>query len=351
MPSRFASRCGSAATSPSRSSSAWTSSRCWSSSSRSSPCNLAVLGLREDPVPGAHPQAADAGRAGARGDRGVRRADGLDRGRRAADAPARSHVLAAELIKRKKFVFLCTNAILMKKKLDKFKPSPLLLVGRPHRRPARAARRIRRARTACSTRRSTAIKEAKARGFRVTTNTTFFNDRHAADRARRARLPERRARGRRDADLARVRLREGARPGALPRRRRRRASCSPRRSPTGNRKKWRLNHTPLFLDFLEGKVDFQCTAWGIPSYSLFGWQRPCYLMGDGYAETYKELIETTDWDAVRPRQGRPRARTAWPTAATSRRRCCTRWARCASRSAPSWRGSVGHLALADRQHA
>jgi hopanoid biosynthesis associated radical SAM protein HpnH len=65
----------------------------------------------------------------------------------------------------------------------------------------------------------------------------------------------------------------------------------------GNRKKWRLNHSPLFLDFLEGKVDYECTAWGIPSYSLKGWQRPCYLMADGYVETYKELVETTDWAA------------------------------------------------------
>jgi Domain of unknown function (DUF3463) len=58
-----------------------------------------------------------------------------------------------------------------------------------------------------------------------------------------------------------------------------------------------LNHSPLFLDFLEGKSDFQCTAWGVPSYSVLGWQRPCYLMADGYASSYKELIETTDWDA------------------------------------------------------
>jgi hopanoid biosynthesis associated radical SAM protein HpnH len=64
----------------------------------------------------------------------------------------------------------------------------------------------------------------------------------------------------------------------------------------GARKRWRLNHSPLFLDFLEGKVDYSCTAWGIPSYSIFGWQRPCYLMSDGYVETYKELVETTDWD-------------------------------------------------------
>jgi hypothetical protein len=53
----------------------------------------------------------------------------------------------------------------------------------------------------------------------------------------------------------------------------------------------------MFLDFLEGKVDFECTPWGIPSYSLLGWQRPCYLMADGYAKTYQELLETTDWDA------------------------------------------------------
>jgi hopanoid biosynthesis associated radical SAM protein HpnH len=63
----------------------------------------------------------------------------------------------------------------------------------------------------------------------------------------------------------------------------------------GHRKKWRLNHTPLFLDFLEGKVEYDCTPWGIPSYSVLGWQKPCYLMADGYTKTYKELLETTDW--------------------------------------------------------
>jgi hopanoid biosynthesis associated radical SAM protein HpnH len=64
----------------------------------------------------------------------------------------------------------------------------------------------------------------------------------------------------------------------------------------GRRKRWRLNHSPLFLDFLEGKLDFECTPLGIPSYSVFGWQRPCYLMSDGYTETYQELLDTTDWD-------------------------------------------------------
>jgi hopanoid biosynthesis associated radical SAM protein HpnH len=64
----------------------------------------------------------------------------------------------------------------------------------------------------------------------------------------------------------------------------------------GKRKKWRLNHSPLYLDFLEGKVDFECTPWGIPCYTVFGWQRPCYLMSkEGYAKTYKELLNETDW--------------------------------------------------------
>jgi hopanoid biosynthesis associated radical SAM protein HpnH len=63
----------------------------------------------------------------------------------------------------------------------------------------------------------------------------------------------------------------------------------------GARKHWRLNHTPLFLDFLEGKVDYECTPWGIPCYTIFGWQRPCYLQSDGYCDTYQELVETTDW--------------------------------------------------------
>jgi hopanoid biosynthesis associated radical SAM protein HpnH len=64
----------------------------------------------------------------------------------------------------------------------------------------------------------------------------------------------------------------------------------------GKRRQWRLNHTPVFLDFLEGKRELACTAWAIPSYSVFGWQRPCYLMGDEFVSTYRELVESTDWD-------------------------------------------------------
>ncbi len=74
------------------------------------------------------------------------------------------------------------------------------------------------------------------------------------------------------------------------------ANSSARPSPEGTARRWRLNHSPLFLDFLEGRADFPCTAWAIPNYSLFGWQRPCYLMSDGYVPTYRELVEDTDWE-------------------------------------------------------
>ena len=68
-----------------------------------------------------------------------------------------------------------------------------------------------------------------------------------------------------------------------------------RQAFSGGARRWRLNHSPLFLDFLEGKVDFDCTAWAIPSFSVLGWQRPCYLMSDGYAASYRELVDETDW--------------------------------------------------------
>ena len=71
----------------------------------------------------------------------------------------------------------------------------------------------------------------------------------------------------------------------------------------GRRKKWRFNHSPLYLDFLEGKADFQCTPWGVPLYTLQGWQRPCYLMDDGYVDTWKELLEDDRLGLLRPRQG------------------------------------------------
>lgn len=67
-----------------------------------------------------------------------------------------------------------------------------------------------------------------------------------------------------------------------------------------------FNQSPLFLEFLKGNWQLECTPWGNPTYNLFGWQKPCYLLQDGYAESYQELMETTDWDAYGRSSGNPR---------------------------------------------
>jgi hypothetical protein len=64
----------------------------------------------------------------------------------------------------------------------------------------------------------------------------------------------------------------------------------------GKGKKWNFMHSGLFLDFLAGNQDYECTPWGMPARNIFGWQKPCYLLGEGYVKTFKELMETTDWD-------------------------------------------------------
>jgi hopanoid biosynthesis associated radical SAM protein HpnH len=204
-------------------------------------------------------------------------------------------VIARELVARKKYVFLCTNAILMKKKLELFKPNRYFawavhIDGLRERHDESVDRE------GTFDKAVEAIKAAKDAGFRVTTNTTIFT--HDSPESVRQVL-----------DFLQYELDVDA------------MMISPayayEKAPDqehflgvkqthelfsavfadGRRRKWRLNHSPLFLDFLEGKVEYGCTAWGIPSYSLFGWQRPCYLMADGYVSTYKELVETTDWEA------------------------------------------------------
>ena len=202
--------------------------------------------------------------------------------------------IVRQLIARKKYVYLCTNGLLMERKLGLFKPSPYFswavhIDGLRERHDESVCRE------GVFDKAVQAIRAAQSAGFRVTTNTTFFthdspgtvrqvldflNDELKVDQMmispayayEKAPDQEHFLGVRQTHDLFREAFADG------------------------RRRKWRLNHSPLFLDFLEGKVDFQCTAWGIPSYSLFGWQRPCYLMSDGYAKTYRELLETTDWD-------------------------------------------------------
>jgi len=79
-----------------------------------------------------------------------------------------------------------------------------------------------------------------------------------------------------------------------------------RRILSNRKKSWKFNATPLFFEYLMGLRDYDCTPWGIPTYTIFGWQKPCYLLQDGYVDTFRELIELTDWDSYGERSGNPR---------------------------------------------
>ncbi len=203
-------------------------------------------------------------------------------------------VIASELIKRKRFVYLCTNALLMSKKLDHFDPSPYFAWA-VHMDGLRERHDKSVCREGVFDKAVEAIREAKDRGFRVTTNTTFFSD----DTPETVREVLDYLNDELEVDqmmISPAYAYEKAPdqehfPGVEQTRRLFRAAFA-----DGRRRRWRLNHSPLYLDFIEGRIDFKCTAWGIPSYSIFGWQRPCYLMADGYAKSYRELLEETEWD-------------------------------------------------------
>jgi hopanoid biosynthesis associated radical SAM protein HpnH len=72
------------------------------------------------------------------------------------------------------------------------------------------------------------------------------------------------------------------------------------------KKRWQFNASPFFIDFLVGEKDYECTPWGMPSYSLFGWQKPCYLLGEGYADSYQQLLDETEWDNYGHASGNPK---------------------------------------------
>jgi hopanoid biosynthesis associated radical SAM protein HpnH len=202
--------------------------------------------------------------------------------------------IVSELIARKKFVYLCSNALLMEKKMHLFKPSPYFAWA-VHMDGLRERHDKSVCRDGVFDKAVSAIRAAQDRGFRVTTNTTFFSD-DTPETVRSVLDFLNDDLGVDQMMISPAYAYEKAPdqehfPGVEDTRKLFRAAFS-----DGRRRKWRLNHSPLFLDFLEGRIDFGCTAWGIPSYSIFGWQRPCYLMGDGYAKSYRELIEDTDWD-------------------------------------------------------
>ncbi|MEU3269823.1 adenosyl-hopene transferase HpnH [Saccharomonospora sp. NPDC006951] len=208
----------------------------------------------------------------------------------------RIDTMVNELTKRKKYVFLCTNAVLLRKKIDKLdlKPSKYFAFA-VHIDGLRERHDIAVAKEGVFDEAVAAVKELQRRGFRVTTNTTVFNtDTPQSVIEVLDYLND-------DLKVDEMMISPAYAYEKAPDQEhflgvRETRELFKKAFAGGNRKRWRLNHSPLFLDFLEGKVDFECTAWGVPLYTLFGWQRPCYLMSDGYAKTYRELIETTEWE-------------------------------------------------------
>jgi hopanoid biosynthesis associated radical SAM protein HpnH len=207
------------------------------------------------------------------------------------DMPA----IVAGIVARHKFVYLCTNALLMERQLGQYRPGPFFtwsvhldgdedMHDRSVCRPGVYRRAV------------AAIAHAKALGFRVNVNCTLFNDAepdrvasffdtlkalevdgitvspgYAYERA-----PEQQH------FLARSRTRQLFRDIFA-------------RGDGGRR--WAFSQSSLFLDFLAGNRTYRCTPWGNPTRTVFGWQRPCYLLGEGYARTFRELMDETDWDA------------------------------------------------------
>ena len=199
------------------------------------------------------------------------------------------------IIARKKFVYLCTNALLMEKRMKDYEPNPYF-VWSVHLDGDKGDHDKSVCQEGTYDKAVAAIKAAKAKGFRCNINCTLFNN---AD-------PERMARFFDDVMAMGV---DGitVSPGYAYER-------APDQQHFLNRtttrqlfrdifkrgnggKKWSFSQSGLFLDFLAGNQTYKCTPWGNPTRTVFGWQRPCYLIGEGYAKTFKELMEGTDWDS------------------------------------------------------
>jgi hopanoid biosynthesis associated radical SAM protein HpnH len=195
------------------------------------------------------------------------------------------------LVERKKYIYLCTNALLLKQKLHLFQPSKYLTFS-VHVDGAREHHDFSVCLEGGFDKAVEGIREAVARGFRVTTNTTLFDG--TDPKSVRAFFDEMM-----DLGVEGMMLSPGYSYDKAPdqhsflgRERTRRLF----RAILSNRKAgWRFNQSMLFLEYLMGRRQYTCTPWGMPTYNVFGWQKPCYLLQDGYAETFAELMEATEW--------------------------------------------------------
>jgi hopanoid biosynthesis associated radical SAM protein HpnH len=206
------------------------------------------------------------------------------------------------LVARKKYIYLCTNALLLKEKLHLFKPSKYLTFS-VHLDGQKEHHDFSVCREGGYELAVEGVKEALKRGFRVTTNTTLFDG--ADPKSVRAFFDEMMELG-----VEGMMLSPGYSYDKAPdqkhflgraRTRRLFRAILANRKPT-----WQFNQSMLFLEFLMGKRDFKCTPWGMPTYSIFGWQKPCYLLQDGYTDSFAELMSTTEWDNYGTESGNPK---------------------------------------------
>jgi hopanoid biosynthesis associated radical SAM protein HpnH len=197
------------------------------------------------------------------------------------------------LIARKKFVSLCTNALLLEKKLHLFEPSPYLFFS-VHLDGLKEHHDKSVCQAGVFDKAVSAIKAAKAKGFAVNVNCTVFDGYSAEELAKFLDFTEELGVG--------VSISPGYAYERAPDQehflnRRKTKELFRRVFALGKGKKWSFMHSSLFLDFLAGNQNYHCTPWGMPTRNIFGWQKPCYLLGEGSVATFKELMETTDWDS------------------------------------------------------
>jgi hopanoid biosynthesis associated radical SAM protein HpnH len=200
------------------------------------------------------------------------------------------------LVERKKYIYLCTNAILLERKLDEYKPSKYLTFS-VHMDGLKDEHDLAVCRDGVYDVAVKAIKAAVKRGHRVTTNTTLFDD--ANPERMRTFFDEMMALG-----VEGMTISPGYSYQKAPDQQHflKRARTTELFSKILTRPKpgWQFNQSPLFLDFLMGQREYQCTPWGNPTYNVFGWQKPCYLLQEGYTKTFRELMELTEWDKYGP---------------------------------------------------
>ena len=198
------------------------------------------------------------------------------------------------IVARKKFVYLCTNALLMEKKLHLFSPTPYLTFSvhldgleKHHDRAVAQEGVFKRA--------VAAIKSAAAKGFRVNVNCTLFDQMTAPEAAEFFDFVTN------DLGVEGITVSPGYAYERAPDQdhflnRRKTKQLFRDIFKLGRGRKWRFSQSTLFMDFLAGNQEYRCTPWGNPTRNVFGWQRPCYLLNEGYVASFAELMEETEWD-------------------------------------------------------